>query len=87
MPRTWTTWARTSKYLATEDRHWQAAFDAQSSLARTGRHRAVGIAYLLTAVLASEHQLTLVHYDADLDLACEVLSFSGQWAASRCTLP
>src|SRR5690625_6434049 len=32
------------EYLATEDHHWQAAFAAQRALARTGRHRAVGIA-------------------------------------------
>jgi hypothetical protein len=29
-------------YLATEDEHWQQAFDAQRALACTGRHRAVG---------------------------------------------
>lgn len=75
------------EYLATEDRHWQAAFDAQRSLARSGRHRAVGIADLLTAVLASEHQLTVVHYDADFDVVGEVLTFTAQWVASPGTLP
>lgn len=75
------------EYLVTEDRHWQAAFDAQRSLARTGRHRAVGIADLLTAVLASEHRLTVVHYDADFDLVGEVLTFTAQWVASPGTLP
>ncbi len=71
------------EYLATEDLHWQAAFDAQRKLARTGRHRAVGIADLLTAILASEHHLTLVHYDADFDIAGEVIAFKGQWVAPR----
>ena len=47
---------RAYEFLATEVHHWQTAFDAQRTLARTGRHRAVGIADLLTAVLASEHQ-------------------------------
>lgn len=71
------------EYLATEDHHCQAAFDAQRVLARTGRHRAVGIADLLTAVLASEHQLTVVHYSADFDIAGEVITVNGQWVAPR----
>jgi len=71
------------EYLATEDHHWQAAFDAQRTLARTGRHRAVGIADLLTAVLASEHQLTVVHYDADFDIAGEVITVRSLWVAPR----
>lgn len=75
------------EHLATEDRHWQMAFDAQRALARTGRHRAVGIADLLTAALASEHQVTVVHYDADFDLAGEIMTFKRQWAAPRGSLP
>lgn len=75
------------EYLATDDHHWQTAFDAQRALAPTGRHRAVGIADLLTAVLASEHQLTLVHYDADFDIAAEVITFKRQWVAPRGSLP
>ncbi len=75
------------EYLATEDGHWQAAFDAQRSLAQTGRHRAVGIADLLTAVLAGEHQLTLVHYDADFDIAGDVITFNRKWVAPRGSLP
>ena len=74
------------EYLATEDHHWQAAFSAQRALARTGRHRAVGIAALLTAVLAGEHQLTLLHYDADFDIAGEVVTFTHQWVAPRGSL-
>ena len=75
------------EYLATEDRHWRTAFDAQRGLAPTGRHRAVGIADLLTAALASEHHLTLVHYDADFDIAGEVITFKRQWVAPRGSLP
>ena len=71
------------EYLATEDTHWQRAFDAQRELARSGRHRAVGIADLLTAVLASEHSMTLVHYDADFDIAAEVIEFDNRWVAPR----
>lgn len=71
------------EYLPTDDQHWQQAFSAQRQLARTGRHRAVGIADLLTAVLAVEHQLTLVHYDADFEVAAEVLDFEHRWVAPR----
>jgi predicted nucleic acid-binding protein len=71
------------EYLPTEDTHWHLAFDAQRVLARSGRHRAVGIADLLTAVLAGEHGMTLVHYDADFDIAAEVIDFDSRWVAPR----
>lgn len=74
------------EYLPTEDETWQHAFTAQRELARTGRHRAVGIADLLTAVLAHRHRLTLVHYDADFDIAAEVLDFDHRWIVPRGTL-
>ena len=74
------------EYLPTDDEHWQQAFAAQRELARTGRHRAVGIADLLTAVLAGDHRLTLVHYDADFDIASDVLTFDQRWIARRGTL-
>lgn len=76
------------EYMSTEDHDWQAAFEAQRGLAQTaGRHRAVGIADLLTAVLAGKHRLTLVHYDADFDIAGEVITFESQWVAQRGSLP
>ena len=74
------------EYLPTDDGHWQGAFDAQRALARTGRHRAVGIADLLTAILAAEHRMTVVHYDADFDIAAEVLSFEHRWVLPRGTV-
>lgn len=78
---------RAYEYLPTDDHHWQTAFAAQRKLARTGRHRAVAIADLLTAVLAAEHRLTLVHYDADFDIAREMLNFDNQWVAPPGSLP
>ena len=75
------------EYLATEDQHWRTAFDAQRELARTGRHRAVGIADLLTAVLAAEHRIALVHYDADFDIVGEVIDVDRRWVAPRGSLP
>jgi predicted nucleic acid-binding protein len=74
------------EYLPTDDGHWQAAFDAQRTLARTGRHRAVGIADLLTAVLAAEHEITVVHYDSDFEVAAEVLEFQHRWVLPRGTV-
>jgi predicted nucleic acid-binding protein len=74
------------EYLPTDDGHWQGAFDAQRVLARTGRHRAVGIADLLTAVLAAEHGLTVLHYDSDFETAAEVLNFEHRWVLPRGTV-
>jgi len=74
------------EYLPTDDRHWRAAFDVQRDLARSGRHRAVGIADLLTAVLAAEQSLTIVHYDADFEIVREVLRFRHRWVAPRGSL-
>ena len=71
------------EYLRIEARHWQQAFDAQLGLSRTGRHRSVGMADLLAAVLAGEHQLTLIHYDADFDIAAEVIDFEHRWITTR----
>lgn len=85
--RLWADRRAAYEYLPTEDRHWQRAFDAQRALARTGRHRAVGIADLLTAVQAGEHQLTVIHYDADFDVAADVIDFNRQWVAPRGSLP
>jgi predicted nucleic acid-binding protein len=79
----WTDRRDAYEYLPTDDGHWQRAFDAQRALARTGRHRAVGIADLLTAVLAAEHRMTVVHYDADFEIAAEVLSFEHRWVLPR----
>lgn len=74
------------EYLPTEDEHWQAALKAQRELARQGRHRAVGIPDLLTAVMAAEHGLTVVHYDADFEIAATVVPFEQVWVAQRGSL-
>jgi predicted nucleic acid-binding protein len=73
------------EYLPTDDSHWQRAFEVQRVLARTGRHRAVGIADLLTAVLAAEHGMTVLHYDGDFEIAAEVLDFEHRWVLPRGT--
>lgn len=74
------------EYLPTNDQHWQRALDAQFRLAQAGRHRSVGIADLLTGVLAEAHQLTVLHYDSDFDTAATVLDFHHRWVAEPGTL-
>ena len=74
------------EYLPTEDEHWQAALQAQRELARQGRHRAVGMPDLLTAVLAAAHGLTVVHYDADFETAATVVAFEQAWVVRRGSL-
>ena len=74
------------EYLPTNDENWQAALNAQRELARTGRHRAVGVHDLLTAVLAAAHNLTVVHYDSDFETAATVLAFEHRWVLPRGTL-
>ena len=74
------------EYLPTEDGHWQAAVKAQRELARQGRHLAVGMPDLLTAVLAAAHGLTVVHYDADFETAATVVVFEQVWVMPRGSL-
>ncbi len=71
------------EYLPTEDEHWRAALQAQRELARQGRHQAVGMPDLLTAVLAAAHGLTAVHYDADFETAAAVVAFEQAWVMPR----
>jgi hypothetical protein len=44
------------------------------------------MADLLTAVIAAEHDLTVVHYDADFDIAGWVIGFAHRWVAPRGSL-
>jgi predicted nucleic acid-binding protein len=74
------------EYLPTDDEHWQTALEAQRQLASTGRHRAVGMADLLIATLADAHDVTLIHYDADFEIAAEVLPFRHRWVLERGTI-
>jgi hypothetical protein len=74
------------EYLPTNDEHWQVALNAQRELARTGRHRSVGVYDLLTAALAAGHNLTVVHYDSDFETAATILAFDHRWVLPRGTL-
>ncbi|OBI51767.1 twitching motility protein PilT [Mycobacterium sp. E787] len=74
------------EYLPTDDEHWQTALGAQRALARTGQHRSVGMAGLLTAAIAAAHRLTVIHYDADFETAATVLEFRHRWVLPRGTV-
>lgn len=74
------------QYLPTNDEHWRSALGAQRRLAQLGQHRAVGIADLLTAVIAAQHGIVVIHYDGDFDIASTVLDFQHRWIAPRGTL-
>lgn len=67
------------EYVPTNDDDWAAALGAQRALARTGRHRAIGMPDLLTGVLAARNRLTVVHYDADFEIAAEAIDFQHRW--------
>ena len=71
------------EYLPTNDEHWQAALNAQRELARTGRHRSIGVHDLLTASIAAAYNLTIIHYDSDFDTAATVLTFQHRWVLAR----
>lgn len=60
--------------------------NAQRSLAGTGRHRAVGKADLLIATVANDHDVTLLYYDADFEIAAEVLPVLHRWVLQRASI-
>lgn len=74
------------EYLPTNDEHWRAALNAQRRLAQLGQHRAVGVSDLLTAAIAADHRVTVIHYDGDFDTAATVIEFQHEWVAPRGTL-
>lgn len=69
----------TREYLPTNDEHWHTALGAQRALAKTGEHGTVDIMDLLTAVIASVHKLTIIHYSAGFEAASSVLTFRHRW--------
>jgi predicted nucleic acid-binding protein len=74
-------------YVPTDDRHWALAFEVQHELARSGRHRAVGIADLLTSSIAVENGLEVIHYNSDFDVVAEVLPLKHRWVVKRGSIP
>ena len=50
-----------------------------------GGPEVLNVADLLTAVLAAEHGMTVLHYDSDFEIAAEVLAFEHRWVLPRGT--
>lgn len=50
-----------------------------------GEHRDTGEPAVI-ATLADAHDVTLIHYDADFEIAAEVLPFRHQWVLERGTI-
>lgn len=61
------------------------ALQIQEELARRGQHR-VPIGDLVIAAAAIEHDLTVLHYDADFDLISEVTAQPTEWVVPRGTV-
>lgn len=80
--------ARLAAYelLPTRNEHWAAVLEAQRALVKSGGPF-VGVAVLLTAVIAAEHAVTVVHYDEAFDRAAAVLDFRSEWIAPAGSLP
>lgn len=84
--RLWSDRREAFEYLPTDDEHWQSALGAQRKLASGGRHRAVGMNDLLIATVAAAHDVLLIHYDSDFDIAASVISVRHQWVVDRGTV-
>ena len=78
---------RSYEYLPTEDRHWELALEAQRFLAGSGRHRAIGLPDLLIAAVAADNRVRLLHYDADFELAAEVMDLDADWVVAPGSVP
>lgn len=62
------------------------AREVQVELLRRGQHRAVSIPDLLVAAVAESERLTVLHYDADLDLVAAVTGQPAEWVLPRGTV-
>jgi hypothetical protein len=58
------------------------ALDIQRRLAATGLHR-IPIPDLLIAAVAVEHDLAVLHYDADFEAVASVAGLAHTWVAPR----
>ena len=69
----------------------QADFDRAAHvmelLAKSGRHRAVGLPDLVIAAVAERAGLVVLHYDGDYDFVAEVTGQQMQWVVPRGSVP
>ena len=74
------------EWLPTGDRGFGRARDVSDRLAASGRHRAVGIADLITAAVAERHRVTVLHYDSDFDIIAEITGQPMEWVVPKGTV-
>lgn len=74
------------QYVTTTIAAQQQARSWQQSLSARGLHRGPGVVDLLLAATAEEHDLVMLHYDADFELIEEVSSLTTRWVVPRGTL-
>ena len=65
----------------------ERARDVQVRMAARGLHRAAGVVDLLTAAVAEEHGVVLLHYDADFEHIAAVTGQAHRWVVPRGTVP
>ncbi|MGH3730037.1 MAG: PIN domain nuclease [Micromonosporaceae bacterium] len=68
-------------WVAMPDRVFGRATEIQAALTARGAHRSAGAVDLLVAAAAELHDLTLVHYDHDLDQLASVTGQPATWLA------
>lgn len=61
----------------------ERAIQTQAKLAETSQHRGASIPDLIIAACAAEHELTVLHYDADFDLIASVTQQPVEWVVNR----
>ncbi|MBV8528016.1 MAG: PIN domain nuclease [Candidatus Dormibacteraeota bacterium] len=69
--------------VETTQADFERAQSVMEALARTGKHRAVGIPDLLIAAVAERAGLVVVHYDADFDLIAGVTKQPMHWVVPK----
>jgi predicted nucleic acid-binding protein len=61
----------------------QRAREVQAELVRRGQHRAVSIPDLLVAAVAEVERLSVLHYDADIELVAGITGQQAEWVVPR----
>lgn len=72
--------------VAMSEADFVRAEDVLALLAKRGHHRAVSLPDLLIAAVAERAGLTVLHYDADFDVAASVTRQAVEWVAKQGSL-
>jgi len=73
--------------LSIEQADFERAIEVLETLARSGRHRAVGIPDLLIAAVAERAGVAVLHYDRDFDTIAAVTKQRVEWIVPAGTVP